>query len=113
MFTQNYGRLQNRADSRPAVWAYGARAQFMEVLDIMGARRELRNFYILMLSFDDLTVSSCNYKMRRAFVPRAQKRRGGPKPYGYDSFMATKKRESADAFWLKNTVYQKSEEDND
>ena len=79
MFTQNYGRLQNRADSRPAVWAYGARAQFMEVLDIITARRELRNFYILMLSFDDLTASLCNYKARRAFVPRAQKRRGGPK----------------------------------
>ena len=42
-----------------------------------------------------------------------RRKRTAPKPYGYDSFMATKKRESADAFWLKNTVYQKSEEDND
>ena len=42
---------------------------------------------------------------------KGMRRRTAPKPYGYDSFMATKKRDSADAFWLKNTVYQKPEDD--
>ena len=79
MFTQNYGRLQSRVDSRPATWPYGARAHFIEVLDIIATRHGLRDFYILMLSFDDLIASSCNYKARRAFGPRAQKTRGGPK----------------------------------
>ena len=50
---------------------------------------------------------------RRPFGERdgERRRRTAPKPYGYDSFMATKKRDSADAFWLKNTVYQKPEDD--
>lgn len=32
-----------------------------------------------------------------------RRRRSAPKPYGYDSFMVTKNRDTADVSWLKNT----------
>ena len=40
-----------------------------------------------------------------------RRKRNAPKPYGYDTFMSTKKRETADAFWLKNTEVQKYDDD--
>ena len=39
---------------------------------------------------------------RRPFG-EAKRKRNAPKPYGYDSFMVTKNRDSADVSWLKNT----------
>ena len=40
-----------------------------------------------------------------------RRKRNAPKPYGYDTFMSTKKRDSADAFWLKNTEVQKYDDE--
>lgn len=40
-----------------------------------------------------------------------RRKRNAPKPYGYDTFMSTKKRDTADAFWLKNTEVQKYDDD--
>ncbi len=41
---------------------------------------------------------------RRPFGERGERRRrSAPKPYGYDSFMITKNRDTADVGWLKNT----------
>ena len=40
---------------------------------------------------------------RRPFGDNQRRRRNAPKPYGYDSFMITKNRDSADVAWLKNT----------
>ena len=41
------------------------------------------------------------------------RRRNAPKPYGYDTFMSTKKREGADAFWLRNTEIRKYDDEVD
>ena len=40
-----------------------------------------------------------------------RRKRNAPKPYGYDTFMSTKKRDTADAFWLKNTEVQKYDDE--
>ena len=40
-----------------------------------------------------------------------RRRRNSPKPYGYDSFMVTKNRDTADVEWLKNTEIR-SDDDN-
>ena len=49
---------------------------------------------------------------RRPFGDDRKRRRGGPKPYGYDSFMVTKNRDSADVFWLKNTEVKEDKDSN-
>ena len=50
---------------------------------------------------------------RRSYSPEegGRRKRNAPKPYGYDTFMSTKKRDTADAFWLKNTEVQKYDDD--
>lgn len=40
---------------------------------------------------------------RRPFGDQPRRRRNAPKPYGYDSFMVTKNRDTADVSWLRNT----------
>lgn len=42
-----------------------------------------------------------------------RKKTSKPKPYGYDSFMETKNRESATAFWLQGQEVKKNPEDDD
>ena len=39
-----------------------------------------------------------------------RRRRNSPKPYGYDSFMVTKNRDTADVEWLKNTEIRSDDE---
>ena len=41
-----------------------------------------------------------------------RRRRSAPKPYGYDSFMVTKNRDTADVGWLKNTEIRESDDNN-
>lgn len=45
---------------------------------------------------------------RRPFGDQARRKRNSPKPYGYDSFMVTKNRDTADVGWLKNTEIKDS-----
>ena len=47
---------------------------------------------------------------RRPFGDQ-RRRRNAPKPYGYDSFMITKNRDTADVSWLKNTEIRDDSED--
>ena len=35
-----------------------------------------------------------------------------PKPYGYDDFNSTRRRDTSDYFWLKNTEVQKYDDEN-
>ena len=48
---------------------------------------------------------------RRPFGDDRRRKRGAPKPYGYDSFMVTKNRDSADVYWLKNTEVKGDDEE--
>ena len=48
---------------------------------------------------------------RRPFGDNTRRRRNAPKPYGYDSFMITKNRDTANVGWLKNTEVRGDDDD--
>ncbi len=48
---------------------------------------------------------------RKPYRPAEGRKRNAPKPYGYDTFMVTKERDKGDAFWLKNTVFEKKDDE--
>ena len=51
---------------------------------------------------------------RRPFGDAPKRRRNAPKPYGYDSFMVTKNRDTANVGWLKDTeIRSDRNEDNE
>lgn len=49
---------------------------------------------------------------RRPFGREERRRKAPPKPYGYDDFHETKKRDTKDYFWLKDTEIQKYDDEN-
>ena len=49
---------------------------------------------------------------RRPFGREEKRRKAPPKPYGYDDFHETKKRDTNDYFWLKDTEVQKYDDEN-
>ncbi len=48
---------------------------------------------------------------RRPFGRDERRRKAPPKPYGYDDFNSTRRRDTSDYFWLKNTEVQKYDDD--
>ena len=49
---------------------------------------------------------------RRPFGRDEKRRKAPPKPYGYDDFHETKRRDTKDYFWLKDTEVQKYDDEN-
>ena len=47
---------------------------------------------------------------RREGRDRDERKKTGPKPYGYDAFMDNKNREGATAFWLQGQLSDKNED---
>ena len=50
---------------------------------------------------------------RRPFGDAPKRRRNAPKPYGYDSFMVTKNRDTANVGWLKDTEIRSDRNEED
>ena len=48
---------------------------------------------------------------RRPFGRDERRRKAPPKPYGYDDFNSTRRRDTSDYFWLKNTEVQKYDDE--
>ena len=48
---------------------------------------------------------------RRPFGRDDRRRKAPPKPYGYDDFNSTRRRDTSDYFWLKNTEVQKYDDE--
>ena len=49
-------------------------------------------------------------RYRREGRDRDERKKTGPKPYGYDAFMDNKNREGATAFWLQGQLSDKNED---